>query len=100
MRCTVRVLLGVLLLILPLAGTAFAQDSDEALKKEIEALKVGQQQIRKDLQEIKKLLQARPAAPPPPSGPSVEGKTFDIGSNPVKGEATAKLTLIEFTDYQ
>ncbi len=99
MRFTVRVVLGALLL-LPLVGPAFAQDSGEDMKKEIEALKQGQQQIQKELQEIKKLIQARPAAPPPPSGPNVRGKVFDIGTNPVKGAATAKLMLVEFTDYQ
>ena len=56
--------------------------------------------IRNELQEIKKLIQARPAAPPPPSGPNVKGKVFDLGANPTKGERTAKLTLVEFTDYQ
>ncbi|MEE8525505.1 MAG: hypothetical protein V3T72_16330 [Thermoanaerobaculia bacterium] len=70
------------------------------MKQEIEALKKGQQDIQKQLQEIKKLIQARPAAPPPPAGPNVRGKVFDIGSNPVKGAPTAKFTLVEFTDYQ
>ena len=87
------------LLALATAPTTFAQASEQELQKEIEALKQGQQQIRKDLQEIKRLLQQqqKPAAP---SGPNVQGKVFDIGSNPVKGVPTAKLTLIEFLDYQ
>jgi len=34
---------------------------------------------------------------PPPSG---IGAVIDYGSNPVKGERTAKLTLVEFSDYQ
>ena len=87
------------LLALATAPATFAQASDQDLQKEIEALKQGQQQIRKDLQEIKKLVQqgSKPAAP---SGPNVTGKVFDIGGNPVKGLPTAKLTLIEFLDYQ
>ena len=87
------------LLALATAPATFAQASSQELEKEIEALKQGQQQIRKDLQEIKRLLQQqqKPAAP---SGPNVQGKVFDIGSNPVKGVPTAKLTLIEFLDYQ
>ena len=87
------------LLALATAPATFAQASSQELEKEIEALKQGQQQIRKDLQEIKRLLQQkqRPAAP---SGPNVTGKIFDIGNNPVKGVPTAKLTLIEFLDYQ
>ena len=55
-------------------------------------------QILKQLEEIKKLVQARPAAGP--SGPNVKDVVFDLGANPTKGSATAKLTLVEFTDYQ
>ncbi|MGB5294914.1 MAG: hypothetical protein WBP34_08185, partial [Thermoanaerobaculia bacterium] len=72
---------------------------DQELRNEIEALQQGQEQIKKELAEIKRLLQARPAAPAP-AGPNVKDKTFDIGDNPVLGEQTAKLTLVEFTDYQ
>ncbi len=75
-----------------------AQEPDEELKKEIEALKEGQQQIRKELAEIKQLLRAQ--RKPSPQGPNVKDKVFDLGENPVKGEQTAKLTLVEFTDYQ
>ena len=100
---------------------AFAADGDEDLRAEIEALKAGQEAIQrqielenqiealqkgqeamqKDLAEIKRLIQARPAAAPArPAGPNVTGKVFDLGANLVKGEQTAKLTLVEFTDYQ
>ena len=68
----------------------------QALRREIEALKEGQRTMQKDLQEIKTLLQARPAAAPAaPENPviSVDGAQF-------KGEKTAKLTLIEFSDFQ
>ncbi len=85
------------LLALAAAPVTFAQASDQELQKEIEALKQGQIQIRKDLADIKKLLQQKKSAP---SGPNVAGKVFDIGANPVKGVPTAKLTLIEFLDYQ
>ena len=80
-----------------LASVPVWAQSDAELKQEIEALKQGQQQIRKELSEIKTLLQRRPAAP---SGPNVSGKIFDLGNKPIKGEPTAKLTLIEFLDYQ
>ncbi len=99
-RFVVRVVLSALLLVLPLAGAVFAQSAEEELKQDIEALKKGQQEIRNELQEIKKLVQARPAAPPTPAGPNVKGKVFNLGANPVKGKLSAKLTLVEFTDYQ
>jgi protein-disulfide isomerase len=78
-----------------------AQESEADLRRDIEQLKQGQQQIQKQLQEIKRLVQARPAAAPAgPAAPNVAGKLFDLGNNPVKGASTAKLTLVEFTDYQ
>jgi protein-disulfide isomerase len=87
-----------LALALTATATAHGQQTDEDLAAQVEALRKGQEQISKDLQEIKKLLQERPAARP--AGPNVAGKVFDIGANPVKGPSSAKLTLVEFTDYQ
>ena len=87
------------LLTLAAVPATFAQASGQEMQQEIEALKQGQQQIRKDLADIKRLLQQQKSAPAP-SGPNVAGKVFDIGNNPVKGQPTASLTLIEFLDYQ
>ena len=87
--------------LLLLAGATVAQETDVA--KEIEELKQGQQQIRQELAEIKRLLEARPRAAQPAQprrGSPIEGRLFELGDNPVIGEATAKLTLIEFSDYQ
>ncbi len=67
------------------------------LKEEIEALKEGQKAIQKELQEIKSLLRARQApAPAPPPREFV----LDLAGSPFKGDENAKLTLVEFTDYQ
>ena len=98
-RFSGQVVTGTLALALLAGSAGFAQSSDQELRDEIQALKKGQEQIQKDLQEIKKLVQAqqRPAAP---AGPNVKGKVFNIGTNPSKGEQTAKVTLVEFTDYQ
>ena len=85
-----------------LYGTpGFAQETSSEgvndLKEEIDALKEGQKAIQKELQEIKSLLRARQApAPAPPSREVV----LDLGGSPFKGDETAKLTLVEFTDYQ
>ncbi|HEX9726773.1 MAG TPA: hypothetical protein VGC53_21025 [Vicinamibacteria bacterium] len=35
-----------------------------------------------------------------PAGPNVQNVVFDLGENLTKGEDTAKLTMVEFTDYQ
>lgn len=72
------------------------------LMQEIEELKKGQAEIRKELADIKRLLEQGQRAPAPAAaaGVDVRDKIFDVGANPVMGESTAKLTLVEFTDYQ
>lgn len=70
------------------------QQPTDDLKKDIQALKEGQKAIQKDIQEIKALLQrGQPAAPP-------QNVVLELGKSPSKGERNAKLTLVEFSDYQ
>jgi protein-disulfide isomerase len=83
-------LLGVLLAVPAAAQQATTDD----LKKEIDSLRTMLQAIQKDLQELKGMM-ARQA--PAPSG---IGAVIDYGNSPAKGERTAKLTLVEFSDYQ
>lgn len=81
-----------------LAGApALAQ---EDLKKDVEELKKGQQQILQQIQELKQMLQSQAQAPARPAAPNVKDVVFDLGANPVRGKDQAKLTLVEFTDYQ
>ena len=77
---------------------AIAQTGEEfkSLKEEIKALKEGQTSIQKDLQEIKKLLQARPAGQPAEFKEAI----INIEGAPTKGDMTARLVLMEFSDYQ
>jgi len=91
---------GAALAVLMLAAPVLAQDSTDDIKKQIEALKQGQQEILKQLEEIKKMVAARPAAPPVPAGPNVKDVVFNLGNNPLRGSPTAKITLVELTDYQ
>jgi hypothetical protein len=66
----------------------------KALREEINALKEGQKAIQKDLQEIKGLLAPRPAAP------VFKEAVLSIDGKPFKGNNEAKLTLIEFSEFQ
>ena len=98
---------GTAILGVVLAQTGLAQSGDDvrALGKEVEALKAGQSAMQKDLQEIKSLLQgaqAAPAAAPAraPATPEVVDFVLSVEGAPVKGEKTAKVTVVEFTDYQ
>ncbi len=78
------------------ARPAIAQEASTAeLKKEIMALSDTVKAMQKDLQDIKALLQRAGAPPPPP-----ENVVLDLGTNPFKGQKTAPLTMVEFTDYQ
>jgi protein-disulfide isomerase len=72
-------------------------DDINALKKEVEALKEGQKAIQKDIQDIKKQLITKQA---PPAPPEFKEAVIELGDNPFKGDKNAKVTLVEFSDYQ
>ena len=97
-RLVVSAALGVLVIFS--SQLTFAQSSEElkALRDEIKALKEGQNAIQKDLQEIKNLLRTRQAQPQAP--PEFKEAMIDIAGDPFKGVDTAKLVLIEFSEYQ
>ncbi len=99
LRVLSKAAVGAGVLALLVASPGFAQESDADLRKEIEALKQGQKNIQRQLQEIKRLVQAQ-NKPPARQGPQVKDVVFNLGNNAVKGDSAAKLTLIEFTDYQ
>jgi protein-disulfide isomerase len=68
----------------------------EDLQKQIDALKAEMKAVQKDLQDIKALLAPLKA----PQGAQPQAVVLDPGDRPFKGERTARLTLVEFTDYQ
>jgi len=86
--CLSAVLAGVV----TVEPVAAQQTTTDELKREIQALQESLKAIQKDLQEIKGML-ARPS-------PLGVGAVIDYGSGSTKGERTAKLTLVEFSDYQ
>jgi len=92
----------------------FAQPAEElkALRKEIEGVKESQKSIQKDLQEIKSLLKARPEgavvtarpvapAAGAPGGPAAaQEAVISLEGAPFRGDKNARVTMVEFTDYQ
>lgn len=60
----------------------------------------GQEDIKKELAEIKKLIQERPATPKRPKAKAFEPADINISGSPVLGKADAPVTIVEFTDYQ
>jgi peptidoglycan hydrolase CwlO-like protein len=93
-RCAVLSVLIMLIFIC--SQPLFAQSPDDinALKKEIETLKEGQKAIQKDIQDIKNQLRAKQAPP------EFKEATIELGENPFKGDKNAKVTIVEFSDYQ
>lgn len=95
-----RLLLGLLALVLLAAPPAWSQQAPaEDLKAQIDALSQAIEAMQRDLQEIKALLQTRALAPAPAPTPA-ENVVLDLRDNPARGERTATLTLVEFSDYQ
>jgi predicted nucleic acid-binding Zn-ribbon protein len=88
------VLLGIFI-ILSNSSTGFAQTTNELkeLKKDVEALKEGQKALQKDIQEIRNLIA-------PKKAPEFKEAIISINDSPYKGEKTARLAVVEFSDYQ
>jgi protein-disulfide isomerase len=92
---TVILLPLVFLLFAPPSGAQ--QKSIEELSRQIEVLSQSVKAMQKDLQDIKALLQGRaqaPTAQPP------QNVFLDLEGHPTRGENAAKLTMVEFSDYQ
>jgi protein-disulfide isomerase len=86
--------------LLPLAlllcsrSAAAQQTSVDELKLEVDTLNQNMKTMQIDLQEIKALLQNRVRVAP------AQSVVLDLGKRPAKGESSARLTLVEFLDYQ
>jgi protein-disulfide isomerase len=73
-----------------------AQAKSETATTDIEELKQGQAEIKKELAEIRKLLTPAPA----PSAVEKLEATVAVGSIAPRGSPNAPVTMIEFSDYQ
>jgi protein-disulfide isomerase len=96
------VLVGSLLLLLGHPG-AFGQAEDELtrLRKEVDALRESQKALEGELRELKELLRARLAPrQPPPQEALASPVAITIDGAPFLGSRTARLALVEFSDYQ
>ena len=95
-----RTLVALMMMSLALgSGPAAAQTTDEllqGLRKDIDALRQGQLQLQRELQELRGSL--RPRAGQPEEQP--QNLVLSLDDAPVKGEPAARLVLLDFTDYQ
>ncbi|HXH48888.1 MAG TPA: DsbA family protein [Terriglobia bacterium] len=98
-RCVLLAALIAAWFLVPSGQVCLAQsnnnNSDEikALIKEIQEMKAAQDAMQKDITAIKERLIPKP---PPP----FQGADISIKGDPSMGEKDAKVTMVEFTDYQ
>jgi protein-disulfide isomerase len=64
----------------------------QELRKEVEAVKAGQKDIQKNLQIVKDILMGKQ--------PPLEDVFINTAGSPSLGEKTAKVTIVEFSDFQ
>jgi protein-disulfide isomerase len=86
-----------LLALLSLSPPQSQSDEIAALKREIQSLKAQQAQMQRDLDTIKSILLGQRAQAP--TGDQFLDKQVLINDEPTKGNAAAKVTLVEVSDY-
>jgi protein-disulfide isomerase len=95
-----RMILGIALAVWLQPGVSQQPPQGEselqALRRELEALKAGQVRIERQLQELKDLLTTLLAS----RAPEPRELVLNVDGAPSKGEKTARVVLIEFSDYQ
>ena len=84
----------------------FSQAAESDLRRDVDELKLEVQLLQNDISELKAiliqlatLLQPQPQQQQPQQV-DIRGRVFDIGDNPVAGSESAKLIMVEFSDYQ
>ena len=87
-----------LIALFSLSGPQSPQDEVAALRKEVDALKAQQATMQRDLTAIKNFLQALAQAQPPPEA-ALLNKTVQVDGVPSKGAASARVMMVEVSDY-
>ena len=86
-----------LLAVVSCSASSAQSRENEALRKELEALKASQAQMQKSLDEIRAFLTA--ATGGRFGGPSVEGASIETAAAPANGPENAPITMVEISDY-
>src|SRR5262245_2999549 len=79
-----------------LSGPQTQSDEVAALKRELEKMRAQQDALKADVQAIKSLLEALTGRP---LGASIVNASLAIAGEPSKGSKTAKVTMVEISDY-
>lgn len=79
---------------------AFAQEqAPPSLQEQLDALKRGQERILQELEELRAALAERPARAEQPAR-STAPTVFNLRGEPFKGEKSAPLAIIEYSDFE
>lgn len=106
-RWTAMLGIAGLLTLAPLAGAqtpapeAGLEETLQALQRELAELRQGQKVIRQELQKIRQEMarSVKPAAPNQPQQ-DLSKVSLPFAGEPTKGDAEARLVLMDFFDYQ
>ena len=103
-KTMLAILIGTVFLLFSFSQPGFTQSGDEikSLQKEMQALKKGQKRIQRDLNTIKNLLRERQTPRPRrrQAAKPFQPVVLNVGDEPFKGDRSAKVTIVDFSDYQ
>ncbi len=97
------VMSGATMFFILVATPVMAQTPDEidALQQEVQDLRKAQAAMAQDIQSIRTILNGLMRSAPRSSGAvSSGGAIMDLDDRPVRGEISAPVTIVEFSDYQ
>ena len=92
-KAVVLILVCALVVLEPRAGVAQGSAELEALQQEVQALREGQKRLEAELETIRKLVADR-------STSQLQDVVLSVEGSPFKGKSGAKVTVVEFSDYQ
>jgi hypothetical protein len=99
-----KMALWTIVLILEMPFVGWAQYPRPDIEKQLESLKRDQEKAQNDIQQIKSMLQMMmQRLAPAQSAPAIKVRDVEFllgDNNPIGGVTTARLAVIEFTDYQ
>jgi protein-disulfide isomerase len=93
-------LIACLVLFLGMRPAIVAQTSDPALTKRLSGVEEAIRSLEKEVAELSALLRAALPPPPPPPSADIPPVQLNLAGSPVKGAATAKIVLVEFSDFE
>jgi len=104
-RCRVPALSGALILALAVPALAQSQPDLQAMSQELARLREAQQAMAKDVEAIRALLQQAMGPHPAPAAagaamPAAGVQPLTIAGRPSKGNPRARLTMVEYSDYE